>query len=60
MLGTYLDGDGILKTDLPELDVTDAVAVRKFVAAHRPELFLHLAASRTSISANGSRNWRSG
>ena len=44
MLGTYLDGDGILKTDLPELDVTDAVAVRKFVAAHRPELFLHLAA----------------
>jgi dTDP-4-dehydrorhamnose reductase len=44
MLGAYIDGDAILKTDLPELDVTDGAAVRRLVHLHRPELFLHLAA----------------
>lgn len=44
MLGGYFTGADILKTDIEELDVTDAEAVAAMVERHRPEAFLHLAA----------------
>ncbi len=44
MLGSYFPDDAVLKTDLPEMDVTDLECVREMLHRHRPTHVLHLAA----------------
>lgn len=44
MLGSYFDGDEILKTDLDTLDIRDYQKIREMVGDYRPEIILHLAA----------------
>lgn len=43
MVGAYLPADAI-RTDVPDLDVTDRVAVDSAIERHRPDVVLHLAA----------------
>jgi dTDP-4-dehydrorhamnose reductase len=43
MVGAYLPQD-VIRTDLPELDVTDRDAVDAAIEEHRPDVVLHLAA----------------
>lgn len=44
MLGGYFPSDRVMKTDLPEMDVTDLEKVRAVIHEHRPQHVLHLAA----------------
>ena len=44
MLGGYFPDDRVVKTDLPEMDVTDLEKVRAVIHEHRPTHVLHLAA----------------
>lgn len=44
MLGTYFPDEKVIKTDIPEMDVTDLDLVRDLLHQHKPEHVLHLAA----------------
>ncbi len=44
MLGSYFPDESVLKTDIPEMDVTDFDCVRDIFRRHRPGHVLHLAA----------------